>query len=273
MIPSESPPGGRPLVQNGQQPWFAYGASEHALWADLLQVQRQRVVGRSCMAFERGLAWLKLDARAIPRFDQVSSHLSAASGWSVTAVDGLLPPEVFFEHLAARRFPVTWWLRPASQRHYIQEPDLFHDLFGHLPLLCDRRVAEFVRVYAHAAVQAVRMGPDVLTALTRVYWYTIEFGLLGTAASPRIYGAGLLSSFSESEAALASAVPVRRPADWVAMMRTPYTIDRHQGLYFLLPSLDALLGVSVASLVQLARSVSESSDWVPDPPAPSVSFP
>ncbi len=256
----EGPGGPIPVYATGEveQPWSSYHADEHRLWGELLAHQSARVKGLACPEFVSGLATLELTSEAIPRFEDLSLRLRAASGWTVVGVEGLLPAEVFFGHLAARRFPVTWWLRRPEQRDYIAEPDLFHDLFGHLPMMCDRRLGDFVQAYAAAAIREPADSP-VLVALTRLYWYTVEFGLWGTLESPRLSGAGLLSSASESAAALGANV-VRRPAEWQAMMRQPYLIDRHQPLYFVLPSFDRLCALSADEWRAQAQEASSQPD-------------
>jgi Phenylalanine-4-hydroxylase len=146
---------------------------------------------------------------AIPKFAELNKVLGAATGWEVVAVEGLLPDEVFFDHLANRRFPVSWWIRRPDQLDYLSEPDLFHDLFGHVPLLLNPVFADYMQAYGRGGMKAFAIGPEALMNLTRLYWYTVEFGLINTGEGMRIYGAGIVSSKGESIYSLDS--PIAEP--------------------------------------------------------------
>ena len=183
----------------------------------------------------------------IPRFDELNTVLQAATGWTLIGVEGLLPELDFFEHLANRRFPVTWWIRRPEQIDYIAEPDLFHDLFGHVPLLMDPVFADYMQAYGAGGVRAhQQFGPEALQNLTRLYWYTVEFGLINTPAGLRIYGAGIVSSAGESVHCLASAAPNRIGFDLERIMRTRYRIDTFQKTYFVIDSFEQLMGATSA---------------------------
>ena len=176
----------------------------------------------------------------IPRFDALNRVLQAATGWTLIGVEGLLPELDFFDHLANRRFPVTWWIRRPDQIDYIEEPDLFHDLFGHVPLLMNPVFADYMEAYGRGGVKAHGIGADALQNLTRLYWYTVEFGLMQDTDGLRIYGAGIVSSATESVFALEDPSPNRLGFDLERVMRTLYRIDDFQQVYFVIDSLEAL---------------------------------
>lgn len=220
----------------------SYTAADQATWRTLLHRQRALLVDRACAAHRSGLEHLGIDrAPTIPDFAALSDRLAARTGWTLVGVRGLLPDDVFFDHLAHRRFPATTWIRPVDRLDYLPEPDLFHDLFGHVPLLCDRSYADAVAAYGRAATEVYSARPNALPYLARLYWHTVEFGLLRTDQGPRIYGAGVLSSAGESVHCLDSAVPQRRPFDVRTALRTPYRIDAYQPTYFVIDSFDALV--------------------------------
>jgi phenylalanine-4-hydroxylase len=155
------------------------------------------------------------------------------------AVPGLVPDEVFFDHLASRRFPAGRFIRRPDQLDYLQEPDVFHDIFGHVPMLTDPVFADFMQAYGEGGRRALRLGR--LANLARLYWYTVEFGLIATPQGLRIYGAGIVSSAAESVFALESPAPHRLAFDLERVMRTPYRIDDFQQVYFVVPDFDTLL--------------------------------
>jgi phenylalanine-4-hydroxylase len=189
------------------------------------------VPGRACTEFLRVIETLGYE-QGVPRFEEVNERLRAATDWEVVAVPGLLPEHVFFGHLAARRFPVTVWLREESEFDYIVEPDIFHDFFGHVPLLFDPVFADYMQAYGRGGLKAE--GLHALEYLARLYWYTVEFGLIDTPGGLRIYGAGILSSPSEIDHALASPEPRRIAFDLRRVMRTRYKIDSFQQSYFVI---------------------------------------
>jgi len=172
----------------------------------------------------------------------LNERLSALTGWRVVAVPGLVPDAVFFDHLAHRRFPAANFIRRADQLDYLQEPDVFHDVFGHVPLLTDPVFADYMQAYGEGGLRALGLGR--LHNLARLYWYTVEFGLMESPAGLRIYGAGIVSSRTESIFALESSSPHRIGFDLERVMRTPYRIDDFQQIYFVIPSLQGLLGVT-----------------------------
>lgn len=224
-----------------EQPWLDYSADDHATWGTLYARQRELLAGRACDEFLQAQDAMGMDARAIPRFDQLNEVLGAATGWTLVGVEGLLPELDFFDHLANRRFPVTWWIRRPEQIDYIAEPDLFHDLFGHVPLLMDPMFADYMQAYGAGGVKAHAIGPDALQNLTRLYWYTVEFGLIRQHDGLRIYGAGIVSSKGESLHSLESAAPNRLGFDLERIMRTRYRIDTFQKTYFVIDSFEQLM--------------------------------
>ncbi|GHH58926.1 MULTISPECIES: phenylalanine 4-monooxygenase [Gammaproteobacteria] len=224
-----------------EQPWEGYSADDHRTWGTLYARQRELLVGRACGEFLRAQDAMGMDARAIPRFDRLNEALGAATGWTLVGVEGLLPELDFFDHLANRRFPVTWWIRRPEQIDYIAEPDLFHDLFGHVPLLMNPVFADYMQAYGRGGVKAHGIGPEALQNLTRLYWYTVEFGLIDTPDGLRIYGAGIVSSKGESLYSLESPAPNRIGFDLERIMRTRYRIDSFQKTYFVIDSFEQLM--------------------------------
>lgn len=244
-----------------------YSPAAHALWGRLFGRQQRLIEDRACPAFTAGLHALALTSDRIPRFEALSDRLTDLSDWTVHAVNGLLPPDDFFARLASRRFPVTWWMREEEQADYIVEPDLFHDLVGHLPMLADPAVGNFMQAYGQAVLTLFQSGETAaMEALTRLYWFTVEFGLVGPLNSPRIYGAGLLSSFQESQWCLDEPRVDRRIADLEAMMRQAYVIDVPQPRYFVIPELEVLWHWTPAELIAKARNVAT----LPLEPVPCV---
>ena len=200
-----------------------------------------------------GLDKLGVDADRVPDFERLNQRLGAATGWRIVAVPGLIPDDVFFEHLANRRFPVTWWLREPHQLDYLQEPDVFHDLFGHVPLLIDPVFADYLQAYGKGGMKAKDLG--YLTQLARLYWYTVEFGLIRTAEGMRIYGAGILSSKSESVYCLDSASPNRVGFGLQRLMRTRYRIDTFQKTYFVIDSFQQLFDATAPDFTPIYHQV------------------
>ena len=227
------------------QAWDQYTAEEHRTWAYLFERQQALLVGRACDEFVDNQQRMGMKADAIPKFEDLNVHLLAATGWKLIAVEGLLPELEFFQHLAAREFPVTWWIRKPEQIDYISEPDLFHDLFGHVPLLMNSTFADYMQAYGAGGVRASTFGSEPLANLTRLYWYTVEFGLINTPQGLRIYGAGILSSKGESIHALEAAAPNRIGFDVKRVMRTRYRIDTFQKSYFVIDSFDDLFKATV----------------------------
>lgn len=214
-----------------------YSPAEQARWLRLVERQLALLPGRACHEFIDAVKALDM-RRGIPDFAAVNVALKAATNWQLVGVPGLLPDDVFFTHLANRRFPVTVWLREESEFDYIVEPDIFHDFFGHVPMLFTPIYADHLEAYGHGALKAKRLGG--LDWLARLYWYTIEFGLIREDGQIKAYGAGVLSSPKELLYALESTVPQRLPFDVMTSMRTAFLIDDVQTTYFVLESLQQL---------------------------------
>ncbi|HEX5756276.1 MAG TPA: phenylalanine 4-monooxygenase [Arenimonas sp.] len=223
-----------------EQPWDSYSATDHEVWATLFRRQRELLPGRACREFLDAQDAMGMSADAIPKFSELNEVLQAKTGWTLIGVEGLLPELTFFEHLANRRFPVTWWIRKPEQLDYLSEPDLFHDLFGHVPLLMNPVFADYMAAYGRGGVKAHGIGPEALAQLTRLYWYTVEFGLINTSEGMRIYGAGIVSSKGESIHCLDDAAPNRIGFDLERIMRTRYRIDTYQKTYFVIDSFEQL---------------------------------
>ncbi len=219
------------------QPWREYSQSEHELWRRLYQRQASLVPKYACQEFIDSLNALDCSA-GIPDFVEVNPKLKAATQWEVVAVPGLLPDKVFFEHLANRRFPVTVWLRNPEEFDYIVEPDIFHDFFGHVPLLFNPVFADYLEAYGKGGLKAE--GLNALDYLARLYWYTVEFGLIETPEGLRTYGAGIISSGGELPYCIDSADPNRIGFDLLRIMNTRYKIDTYQETYFVIRNLKEL---------------------------------
>ncbi|MCE7950208.1 MAG: phenylalanine 4-monooxygenase [Xanthomonadales bacterium PRO7] len=224
-----------------EQPWASYAREDHATWAALFERQQKILVGRAAREFSENLRKFGMTPDAIPKFDDLNRVLKKTTGWELIGVEGLLPELTFFDHLANRRFPVTWWIRRPDQIDYISEPDLFHDLFGHVPLLLQPEFADYMQAYGRGGVKAHGIGADALANLTRLYWYTVEFGLIKQADGLRIYGSGIVSSKGESIHCLESAAPNRIGFDLMRIMRTRYRIDTYQKTYFVIDSYRQLM--------------------------------
>jgi phenylalanine-4-hydroxylase len=221
-----------------EQSWSAYTSEEHALYRRLYERQSRLVNRYACPEWIEAIDRLEA-ADGIPRFEEVNRRLAKATGWRIVAVPGLIPDEPFFTHLANRRFPVTVWLRRPEEFDYIVEPDVFHDFFGHVPLLFDRMYADHLAEYGKGGLKAMRL--DAIRMLARLYWYTIEFGLMATPAGVRAYGAGLISSGGELAYCVDDPRPIRRPFELERMLRTDYRIDRYQDCYFVIDSFEQLM--------------------------------
>ena len=219
------------------QDWDGYDADAHDIWRTLYRRQSELLPGYACEAYLQGLHAMGAEER-IPRFSETNEKLRALTGWQIVAVPGFIPDAAFFDHLANRRFPVTVWIRRRDELDYLVEPDLFHDFFGHVPMLTDPVFADYLQSYGRAGKLAERHGG--LPLLARLYWYMVEFGLLNTPDGLRAYGAGILSSRGETVYAVESRKPNQVAFDLVRVMRTDYMIDDYQKTYFVLDSFEQL---------------------------------
>ncbi len=240
------------------QDWQAYTREEHATWKTLFNRQMGLMPGRACQAYMDGLADLPIGADAIPDFEKLSEVLMQRTGWQVVAVPGMVPNDVFFDHLANRRFPAGQFIRKAHELDYLQEPDVFHDIFGHVPMMMNPVMADFMQAYGEGGKRAERLG--VLDRLARLYWYTVEFGLVAEGDDIRIFGAGIVSSFTETRFALESPSPNRIGFDLKRVMQALYRIDEFQESYFVLPSIDSLLDFAQTDFAPIYAALQELPD-------------
>lgn len=236
---TETPPEGAAADWTVPQNWERFTSAEHTLWDRLYTQQTRLLPGRAAPEFLAGLKSLGLGDGGIPDFRRLSERLHKLTGWEVVAVPGLVPEDVFFEHLANRRFVAGNFLRRPEQIDYLEEPDVFHDVFGHVPLLANPVFADYMQAYGEGGLRSMQFG--ALHKLARLYWYTVEFGLIDTPEGLRIYGAGIVSSKGESLFALDDPSPNRIGFDLKRVLRTRYRIDDFQQGYFVVPSFEALL--------------------------------
>jgi phenylalanine-4-hydroxylase len=226
-----------------------YPDSEHAVWNTLIERQLKLLPGRACDEYLDGLEQLALPNDRIPQLGEVNRVLERATGWQVARVPALIPFQTFFELLASKRFPVATFIRTPEEMDYLQEPDIFHEIFGHCPLLTNPWFAEFTHTYGQLGLAASK---EERVYLARLYWMTVEFGLVDTPAGRRIYGGGILSSPKETLYSLSSE-PEQQAFDPLEAMRTPYRIDILQPLYFVLPDLHRLFELAREDIMALVR--------------------
>ena len=244
------------------QRWNAYSAEEHARWDALTERMMKLLPGRACREFMAAAETLKLSEGGIPDFERLSDQLEALTGWRVVGVPGLVPDEAFFDHLANRRFPAGCFIRDADEMDYIEEPDVFHDVFGHVPLLANPAYADFMAAYGRGGQRAMSLGR--LKNLARLYWYTIEFGLIREGDGLRLFGAGIMSSPTETVFALEDASPNRIGFDLERVMRTNYRIDDFQQSYFVIDSFDALLDAAMQDFGPLYERLGGGAEYAPE---------
>lgn len=243
------------------QDWAAYTAAEHDIWRTLFHRQERILQGRACREFLDGLRGLGVAADGIPDFRRLNEVLGSTTGWTIVAVPGLVPDAVFFEHLANRRFPSTCFIRSRAQLDYLQEPDIFHDIYGHVPLLMNPVFADYMQAYGQGGLKALRLG--ALHYLARLYWYTVEFGLIRTADGLRIYGSGIVSSKGESIYCLEDPVPNRILFDLLRVMRTEYRIDDYQETYFVIDGFEQLFAATRPDFTPYYAALREATDLAP----------
>jgi phenylalanine-4-hydroxylase len=261
--PSIDPRTREPLPQDFLVPQHPedYTAHDHQTWRTLFERQSALLRGRVVEEFYAGLRSLGITPAGIPDFRDINRVLSQATGWTVVAVPGLVPDEVFFSHLAERRFPAGYWIRKPEQLDYIEEPDIFHDVFGHVPLLMQPRYADYMAEYGRAGLRLA--GQPALANLARLYWYTVEFGLMQSGGRLRIFGAGIISSAGETVYSLESPVPARVRFDTERVLRTLYKIDDFQRIYFVLSGYADLPALTTGQLVRFIAAVRGHDDIAP----------
>jgi phenylalanine-4-hydroxylase len=245
-----------------EQNWQGYSDEQHAVWRLLFERQQKLLAGRACREYVDGLGALGVAAGGIPDFRRLSDILDRATGWRIVAVPGLVPDAVFFAHLARRRFPSTCFIRRRDQLDYLQEPDVFHDVFGHVPLLMNPVFADYMQAYGEGGLKAQGLGH--LARLARLYWYTVEFGLIAMPQGLRIYGSGILSSAGESVYSLDDPRPHRLAFDLRRVMRTRYRIDRFQDSYFVIDDFAQLFAATRPDFAPIYREIATLPDLDPD---------
>ncbi len=244
------------------QGWENYTAEEHGVWKTLYERQIKLLENRACDEFVAGMHALPMGPDEIPNFKKLSEVLMKKTGWQVVAVPGLVPDDVFFEHLANRRFPSGNFIRKPHELDYLEEPDVFHDVFGHVPMLMNPVFADYIQAYGVGGLKAQKLG--MLKQLARVYWYTVEFGLVRQHNGLRIYGAGIASSYTESLFCTDDPSPNRIRFELERVMRTNYRIDDFQEVYFVLDNLEALLEldrIDFAPIYERIKAQPELQPW------------
>ena len=244
------------------QRWERYSAAEHAIWRTLFERQVRVLPGRACREFLDGLERLKLVPDHIPDFERLSEQLSRLTGWRVIAVPSLVPDNIFFDHLANRRFPAGQFIRKPEQLDYIEEPDVFHDVFGHVPMLAHPVFADYMQAYGKGGQRALAQF-GALKNLARLYWYTVEFGLIESREGLRIYGSGIVSSSAESVYAVESPSPNRIGFELERVMRTDYRIDDFQESYFVISSFEELFAETYKDFAALYAKLASGPVYKP----------
>lgn len=249
------------------QDWAAYTAADHDTYRRLYTRQLQQLPGLACDEFIAAVQLLG-EPSHIPRFDDVSARLMKATGWQLVGVPGLIPEEAFFALLAARKFPVTDWIRRPEEFDYVVEPDIFHDLFGHVPLLFNPVFADYMQAYGAGGLKASRL--DACELLARLYWYTVEFGLIHTPQGLRAYGAGILSSAGELRHSVLNPQPQRVGFDLQRLMRSQYKIDTYQATYFVIDNFQQLFEATAPDFTPVYAAVRERIAQAGEVPAGQV---
>jgi phenylalanine-4-hydroxylase len=248
-------------MKNLEQDWDAYTPEQHAIWRTLFHRQEAVLARRACQPFLDGLKDLGVAADGIPDFRRLNEALQRATRWRIVAVPGLVPDDVFFAHLANRRFPSTCFIRQPEQLDYLQEPDIFHDIFGHVPMLMNPVFADYMEAYGKGGLKALRLHN--LEHLARLYWYTVEFGLIATPDGVRIYGSGIVSSKGESIYCLEDEKPNRIAFDLLRVMRTRYRIDDYQESYFVIDSFEQLFAATQPDFTPYYDALATLGDIAP----------
>ena len=245
-----------------EQAWESYTTEEHGRWRALFARQAALLQKRATPEFLAGLSKLGVAADGIPDFRRLNDVFDQTTGWRIVAVPGLVPDDVFFEHLANRRFVATCFIRSPAQMDYIAEPDVFHDIYGHVPMLVHPVFADYMQAYGRGGLKALRLGS--LPQLARLYWYTVEFGLIRCPDGLRIYGSGIVSSKTESIYCLEDPRPNRIAFDLKRIMRTDYQIDRFQDTYFVIDNFEQLFEATRPDFTPIYRELAALPDIAPD---------
>ena len=240
-----------------------YSTTENKTWSYLYQRQWDLIQSRACEAYLNGLEVLKLSKNAVPQLPDVNRELEKATGWNVEAVPALIPFSTFFELLSQKKFPAATFIRTPEEIDYLQEPDIFHEIFGHCPLLTDPVFADFVYEYGKLGLSANKVQRRYLA---RIFWFTVEFGLIKQLNDTKIYGAGILSSPGETVFSVESKEPERIPFDLKTALRTPYRIDIFQPIYFVINSFDDIYQTMNSSILEYIDEAIELGDFEPKYP-------
>jgi phenylalanine-4-hydroxylase len=258
----DSPPDGVAADWTMPQNWGAFTAAQHATWRTLFDQQSAAITDYACRSFLDGLDILRKLKPGVPDFAELNALLGPATGWEVVAVPGWIPNEPFFEHLANKRFPAANFVRPPEQVAYSEEPDMFHDIFGHIPMLTDLSFSDFLVAYGQAGLRAEKLGASDF--LGRLWLYTVEFGLVVEDGELRAFGGGLMSSFAETLCALTSPEPRRIWLDIERVMRTKYHFDQYQQTYFVVAGFEELLrATEETDFASVYRKIAEDTALEP----------
>lgn len=251
--------------------FVTYEAKENHVWKTLYERQITIVQGRACDDYLAGLKKLDLNEKAIPQLPEVNKRLQSLAGWSIQPVAALISAEAFFTLLANRQFPAATFIRTMEELNYVQEPDIFHELFGHCPMLTEPVFADFVQEYAKFVLSCHK---DDWPLLQRLFWFTVEFGLILTPQGLRIYGGGILSSIGETPYSVESDLPQRQLFNPLVALRTPYRIDQMQSVYFVIQSYQELYDFTKNNFASLLRRAHELGEYPPlfeiEPGNPSI---
>lgn len=254
MRADEHPPGMREDYTFDFDP-KAYTDADHAMWNTLCKRQKPLLKNRACREYLESIEKLGIvtGSEKIPDWRRISDLLQKLSNFRLVTVPGYLPPMLFMEHLSKRQFPVTWWIREPAKMDYLQEPDIFHDLFGHVPMLALPVFADYMQEWGKGAMKANKLDAD--KQIERLYWFTVEFGLIQAPEGLRIYGSGIVSSYKESQYCLESPVPNRIKFDLERIMRSDYRIDDVQKTYFVIDSFKQLFDETLPDFAPIYEKV------------------
>jgi phenylalanine-4-hydroxylase len=239
------------------QQYENYTAEDFAVWKILFDRQIQNLPGRATVAYLEGLERIQFNGERIPNFAETNPLLRSQTGWELTVVPGIVADDVFFKLLADKKFPATTWLRKMAQLDYLEEPDMFHDVFAHVPLLTNQAFVDFLQALSKIALRHID-NAWAIELLSRIYWFTIEFGLIQEEGGLRIYGAGILSSAGETLYSL-SDKPEHRPYDVARILDTPYRKDTFQEIYYIVDSYEALYASIPQIEEELAKRIAKES--------------
>jgi phenylalanine-4-hydroxylase len=240
------------------QGYVHYSKQENKIWNILFERQMKLIPGRACDEFIQGLNTLDITSKSIPQLPELNKHLNETTGWRTVPVSALISAREFFELLSKKCFPVATFIRVKEELDYVKEPDIFHEIFGHCPMLTDKIYAEFVHDYA---CKVLTFPESDWALLQRLFWYTVEFGLIRTSKGLRAYGGGILSSISETVYSIESDVPLRVMFDPIVAFRMPYRIDMLQPVYFVISDYEELYQFVSSNIKQLLARVRELGEF------------